>query len=131
MAEFEKPKHGEICWRELNTRNPDSTAEFYAGLFGWTLEQSKLTAMRYQEIHANGKAIGGMMEINEEWGENWREIPSAWLTYVAVDNLFESIEKIKQNGGEIRVAPFEAPGIGKMSVAADPSGIAFSVIQFA
>ena len=130
MAEFEKPEHGEICWRELHTKKLDSAAEFYKGLFGWTLEQSKLSPMSYQEIHTDGKAVGGMMEISEGWGENWQEIPSDWRTYIAVDDIMESVEKIKNNGGSICVAPFEAPGIGKMSVVTDPSGITFSVIQF-
>ena len=130
MAEFEKPKHGEICWRELNTQNLDAAAEFYKELFGWTLEQSKLTSMRYEEIQMNGKAVGGMMEISEEWGENWQKIPSDWMSYIAVDDIAESVKKIKENGGSIRVAPFDAPGVGKMSVVTDPSGIAFSVIQF-
>lgn len=130
MADFEKPKHGEICWRELNTQNSDSAAEFYERLFGWTLEQSRLTSMRYQEIHTGGKAVGGMMEINDGWGENWQKIPSNWMTYIAVEDIAESVKKIKENGGNICIAPFDAPGIGKMSVVTDPSGIAFSVIQF-
>lgn len=130
MAEFEKPKHGEICWRELYTRNLNTAAEFYKQLFGWTLEQSKLTSIRYEEIQMGGKAVGGMMEINEGWGENWQEIPSDWMSYIAVDDVAESVKKIKENGGSIRVAPFDAPGVGKMAVVADPSGIAFSVIQF-
>lgn len=131
MAEFEKPKHGEICWRELHTKNLGEATEFYKQLFGWTLEQSKLSPMQYQEIHMDGKAVGGMMEINEGWGENWQEIPSAWRSYIAVDDIAESVKKIKENGGDICVTPFDAPGVGKMSVVTDPSGIVFSVIQFA
>lgn len=131
MAEFEKPKHGQICWQELSSKNLGAAAEFYKGLFGWTLEQSKITEIPYKEIHVGEKAVGGMMEINEGWGENWQEIPSAWMTYIAVDDIAESVGKIKEFGGSVRVAPFEAPGIGKMSVVQDPSGIVFSVIQFA
>jgi predicted enzyme related to lactoylglutathione lyase len=130
MAELEKPKHGEICWQELNTRDLTAAAEFYTGLFGWTLEQTQTTEMPYKEIHANGKPVGGMMEINDCWGEHWQQIPSYWLTYIAVDDIVESIEKIKKHGGSVRVEPFEAPGVGKMAVVLDPAGIAFSIIQF-
>ena len=130
MAEFEKPKHGEICWRELNTKNLGAATDFYKGLFGWTLEQSKLSEMPYREIHSNGRAVGGMLEINDFWGEHWQKIPSYWLSYIAVDDIAESIEKIKKFGGSIRVEPFDAPGVGRMAVILDPSGIAFSVIQF-
>ena len=131
MAEFEKPKHGEICWRELNTQNLDAAAEFYEGLFGWKLEQTKTTEMPYKEIHLDDKAVGGMLEITDCWGEHWQQIPSYWLSYIAVDDIAKTIEKIKKFGGSIRVEPFDAPGVGRMSVVLDPSGIAFSVIQFA
>lgn len=130
MAEFEKPKHGQICWQELNTKNLGAAGEFYTGLFGWSLEQSKTSEIVYKEIHFDGKAVGGMMEINDCWGEHWEKIPSAWMTYIAVDDIAESVEKIKKSGGSVRVEPFEAPGVGKMSVVLDPRGIAFSVIQF-
>ncbi len=130
MAEFEKTKHGESCWRELNSQNLDAAAEFYKGLFGWTPEKSKLTSVRYQEIHTDCKSVGDMMKINEGWGENWQKIPSDWMTCIAVEDINESVEKIKQNGGSVCVAPFEAPGTGKMSVVTDPSGIVFSVIKF-
>ena len=131
MAEFEKPKHGEICWRELNTQNLSTAIDFYKELFGWTFEPSKLSPTDYREIHFGDKPVGGAMEINEGWGENWQQIPSAWMSYIAVDDIAESVEKIKQNGGGVCIAPFDAPGIGKISVVNDPSGIPFSVIQFA
>src|SRR5215204_6010 len=130
MAVFEKPKHGEICWRELNTQYLDAAVEFYQGLFGWTIEQSKVTPMQYKEIHFGDKAVGGMLEINEGWSKNWQEIPAAWMSYIAVDDIAESVEKIKQFGGGVCIPPFDAPGIGKISVVNDPRGIPFSVIQF-
>ena len=98
--------------------------------FRLNLEQSKVTNEAYEEIHVNGTASGGMMQITEKWGENWQQIPSHWMTYVAVDDVAETVEKIKENGGGICVPPFDAPGVGKMSVVNDPSGITFSVIQF-
>ncbi|HVE58256.1 MAG TPA: VOC family protein [Pyrinomonadaceae bacterium] len=130
MAEFEKPKHGEICWQELNTKDLGAAEEFYKGLFNWEIEQAKTTPMTYKEIHFNEKAVGGMMEISEGWGENWQNIPSAWRTYIAVDDIAESVEKIKQFGGGVCVPPFDAPNVGKISLVNDPSGITFSIIQF-
>jgi len=130
MSEFNHPKHGEICWHELNTRNLSAAKEFYKGLFGWQIEQSKVTEMPYEEIHLGEKPFGGMMEINEGWGENWQKIPSAWMTYIAVDDIAEAVAKIRKHGGGVCIEPFDAPGVGKISVVNDPSGIPFSVIQF-
>lgn len=128
MAEFDIPKHGEICWRELATTDLVGALEFYKQLFGWTLEQTKVTEMDYKEIQMDGRAYGGMMEINESWGPN--PPPPNWTTYIAVENADETSEKIKQNGGSVRVPPFDAPGVGRMAMVADPAGANFAIIQF-
>lgn len=129
MAEFNIPKHGEICWRELATKDLATAKEFYSKMFGWTLTQTKITDMEYKEIVMDGKAYGGMMEIGENWGPT--PPPSHWSTYIAVDNADETVAKITANGGSIRVPPFDAPGVGRMSMVVDPSGANFAVIQFA
>jgi uncharacterized protein len=128
VAEFNIPKHGEICWRELATRDLPRALDFYSKLFGWTLEQSKLTEVDYKEIQMNGIANGGMMAIDEKWGPE--PPPSFWSTYIAVTNADESVEKIKAAGGSVHMPPFDAPGVGRLSMVADPSGARFSIIQF-
>ena len=129
MAQFDIPKPGEICWRELATKDLSKALEFYSALFGWKLEQTKVSQIEYKEIQIDGVAYGGMMAIDENWGPE--PPPSHWNNYIAVENADETVEKIKANGGSIKVPPFDAPGVGRMSVVADPSGAAFSVIQFA
>lgn len=129
MADFKIPNPGEICWRELATKDLPKALDFYSKLFGWKLEQTKVTQMDYKEIQMDGVAHGGMMAIDENWGPE--PPPSHWKTYIAVANADETVEKIKANGGRIDVPPFDAPGVGRMSVVADPSGAVFSVIQFA
>ena len=128
MAEFTIPKAGEICWRELATKDLKKAMDFYSQLFGWTLEQTKITPMEYKEIIMDGVAYGGMMEINESWGEN--PPPSHWNNYVSVENTDETVEKIKANGGSVKVPPFDAPGVGRMAMVSDPSGAPFAIIQF-
>ena len=128
MAEFTVPVAGTICWRELATKDLPKAIDFYSKLFGWTLEQSKLSPMDYKEIIMDGVAQGGMMAIDENWGPE--PPPSHWKSYVAVENADETAEKIKANGGSIDHGPFDAPGVGRMAVVQDPSGAHFAIIQF-
>ena len=128
MAEFTIPGNGEACWRELATHDLPASLNFYSKLFGWKLEQSKLSPMEYKEIHIDDKAVGGMMAIDENWGPE--PPPSHWTTYIAVTNADETIEKIKANGGNVVVPAFDIPGLGRMSKVSDPSGAMFAVIQF-
>jgi predicted enzyme related to lactoylglutathione lyase len=129
MAEFTVPKHGTICWRELATKDLAAAKNFYKEMFGWDLEQSKVTSLDYSEIHIDDAAVGGMMAIDASWREN--PPPSHWSAYVAVDNADETVEKIKTNGGSVSVGPFDAPGVGRIARAGDPAGAQFYVIQFA
>jgi len=129
MAEFSIPKAGTICWRELATRDFEKAKSFYNEMFGWTLEQSKVTPMKYAEIHIDGIARGGMMPIDASWGDN--PPPSHWTPYVAVANADETAAKIKENGGSLRQEPFDAPGVGRIGLCIDPCGANFAIIQFA
>lgn len=127
MAEFNIPKAGELCWRELRTKNLPVAIEFYTKLFGWTFEQTKTSEMEYKEIILDGTAQGGSMGMDApEWGE----LPSHWANYIAVDSADETAEKITENGGSVQVPPFDAPGVGRMAMVADPSGANFAIIQF-
>ncbi|MGE3467316.1 MAG: VOC family protein [Pyrinomonadaceae bacterium] len=127
MAEFTVPNAGEVCWRELRTKDLPAAMEFYSKMFGWDLPQTKVTPMDYKEIVAGGTAHGGMMAME---GEDWGEAPSHWANYIAVANADETVAKIEGNGGSIRVPPFDAPGVGRMAMVADPSGADFAIIQF-
>jgi predicted enzyme related to lactoylglutathione lyase len=126
MADFTIPAHGTICWRELATKDLPAAEQFYKQMFGWALAQSKVTPMKYSEIHTDGTAVGGMMPIDENWGP----VPSHWTAYIAVTNADETSEKIKENGGTLRQEPFDAPGVGRIALATDPCGANFAIIQF-
>lgn len=128
MAEFSVPSHGTVCWRELATSDLSTAKNFYSALFGWGLEQSKITQTPYLEIHIDGVAVGGMMAIDENWGPE--PPPSHWSTYVAVSNADETVEKIKENGGTVRHGPFDAPGVGRIAMVTDPSNVPFAIIEF-
>ena len=128
MAEFNIPEHGAICWRELATKDLPTAIDSYSKLFGWSLNQTKVTEMDYKEIVIDNEAVGGMMPIDEKWGPT--PPPSHWTTYIAVTDTDETAQQIVDAGGSIRVPPFDAPGVGRMAMVADPAGAAFSIIQF-
>jgi len=127
MADYEIPKAGEICWRELRTKDLGAAMTFYTELFGWELPQTKISPMDYKEIVLNGVAQGGMMPME---GDDWGDAPSHWANYVAVESADDTAAKITANGGSVRVPPFDAPGVGRMAMVADPSGADFAIIQF-
>lgn len=119
---------GELTWYELNTKNIEQAKSFYQEFLGWEINPSE-HSKDYFSISLNGVSFGGMLQINQDWGEGWENIPSNWLNYIAVDNCDETVEKIKENGGNICIDNFVVENVGKMAVASDSIGAVFSIIQ--
>jgi predicted enzyme related to lactoylglutathione lyase len=126
--EFTNAKHGAVCWRELATNDLAAASNFYQAMFGWKLEQSRLTPEQYSEIHFGRNAVGGMMQIDERWGQD--RPPSHWLVYVAVDDLEDTAAVIRKNGGLLEKEPFDVAGVGRIGLVNDPNGAPFAIIQF-
>ena len=114
---------GSFSWNELAGRQ-DSTKDFYAGVFGWSYEVMEFGAFKYTVIKNNGRDNGGMVRMNEEWGET----PSHWMTYFAVEDCDATCEKLKELGGKVCVPPTDIPK-GRFSVVEDPQGAIFTVIK--
>jgi predicted enzyme related to lactoylglutathione lyase len=112
---------GSFCWWELNTKDTEKAKAFYTGLFGWAAGGDP----NYTEWKKNDTSIGGMMQIQPEWGE----VPPNWLAYVAVENADATAEKIKASGGSIMMGPQDIPNMGRFAVAADPQRAAFAIYQ--
>ena len=49
-------------------------------------------------------------------------VPTAWLSYVTVDDVDASTSKAESLGAKVFVPPTDIPDIGRFSVIADPSG---------
>jgi predicted enzyme related to lactoylglutathione lyase len=111
---------GSLCWNELQARDLDKARAFYAPLFDWRLKESP----EYTEMHAGDTAVGGMM-----LSQGPAEVPSHWLPYFAVEDCEATVARLQSLGGQVYAGPFDVPGVGRMAVAADPQGAAFSVIK--
>jgi len=112
---------GAFCWAELLARDVPGSATFYKSLFGWGTNDDP----RYTEWRHGDRSIGGMMEIQKEWGE----VPPHWLAYFQVDDCDRSVEKAKGMGATVTMGPQDFPGVGRLALLKDPQGAAFYVIK--
>lgn len=125
--QMQMPKHGQICWTEIATKNLEVSSNFYKELFGWNLKKSEAVGseMEYIEFGTEENCpSGGIYQMTEEYGG----ASSHWMSYVAVDNVDESAEKVKELGGNICVPPTDIPNVGRFCVINDPTGATFSMI---
>ncbi|MDX2194216.1 MAG: VOC family protein [Gemmatimonadales bacterium] len=119
---------GSMCWSELATRDAAQAIAFYTGLVPWTPKASSTSpAPSYTEWLLDGASIGGMLPMSAEWGD----MAPHWMTYIMVDDADATCAAIRAAGGSVPHGPFDAPGVGRLAVCADPQGAHFSVIRLA
>jgi predicted enzyme related to lactoylglutathione lyase len=117
------PNTGRFTWHELMTADSKKTAEFYAALFGWTVQEMDMGAMGTYRLFMNhGKQVGGAMDAP-------KGVPAHWLVYVGTESTDAAVKKITENGGKIMVPPTDVPNMLRFAVAMDPQGAGFGVMQ--
>jgi len=113
-----------VCWVELASPDIHKSAEFYGSLFGWKVHAGS-GPMPYGEIETGGERKGGLLQMNEQW----QGIPPHWGLYFLVQDCDAAAARVKELDGKICHGPFDAPGVGRIAVAADPQGAMFSMIR--
>lgn len=113
---------GTVMWNELITSN-SAAPKFYERVLGMTTAPMDDPTMGpYTLFMVNGEMVGGTT-APQSAGE-----PSRWHVYFAVADADAAAATIAELGGTVLAGPFDTP-VGRMAVAADPQGAAFSIIQ--
>jgi predicted enzyme related to lactoylglutathione lyase len=119
------PPHGTICWTELGTKDIATAKKFYTELFGWKINDSQgASGMDYSEIEIGGRQVGGMYQLTEKMSN----IPSHWISYIAVDDVEKTAEQVTELGGKIMMPPMDIPHVGRFCVISDPTGASIALI---
>lgn len=117
---------GAICWNELLTRDPASAEGFFADLFGWTSKTNPAVMDGKYHIFVNaGQEVGGMMQIEPEWGP----MPPNWTIYFGVDDCDDTIAEAERRGGKLLFPAMEIEHVGRFAYLQDPQGAVFAIIQ--
>lgn len=115
---------GTPCWVDLGTDDTARAKAFYEALFGWDTEVGPPEAGGYVMCSVRGKPVAG---IGPKMGP--AEVPSAWTTYIASDDVDATASRITAAGGHVMAEPFDVMDVGRMAVAADPGGAVFGIWQ--
>src|SRR5215469_10643723 len=108
----------------LNTTDPDKAKEFYGKLFDWTLEDVPMGQHGTYTLIKPGSGTGGGMMKHPMPGA-----PSAWLSYVLVDDIHASTDKAKSLGAHIIKDVTEVPNMGWFTIFTDPTGAMLGLWQ--
>lgn len=108
---------------ELNTTDVNKAKAFYGSLFDWKLEDVPMPGGSYTLIKVGEGTGGGIMKHPVPGA------PSAWLAYVAVDDVAAATKKAKSMGATIMKDVTEVMDMGSFSVLIDPTGAALALWQ--
>lgn len=115
---------GTPCWVDLGTDDVARARTFYSALFGWSTETGPPEAGGYVMCLMQGRPVAGM---GPKMGP--AEVPTAWTTYLATEEVDATTSKVAPAGGAVLAEPFDVMDVGRMSVAADPGGAVFGIWQ--
>jgi predicted enzyme related to lactoylglutathione lyase len=123
---------GTFAWRELATDDVDGARRFHRELLGWTWhpEGPPGGACTYWLASRGEVRVGGVSA--KPPGSS---IPTAWSSWVLVEDVTAAAERCREAGGQVRYGPDEIPGVGRFAVladpwsAADPDGAALGLLQ--
>jgi predicted enzyme related to lactoylglutathione lyase len=104
---------------EIGCKEQGKTAEFYKGLFDWSVEQMGPAAM------INTGAPGGISGHITTLGH---EPHRYTMFYVEVDDIAEYLKKVESLGGKTVVPPIKIP-TGTFAWFSDPEGNTVGLLQ--
>jgi uncharacterized protein len=117
---------GCLGWNELQSREPEAAASFYAALFGWEMEPQEYDGkLAYVTIKNAGWGNGGIMPMTDQHGD----VPPHWLPYFIVLSCDDAVARVRELGGDVLVEPFNVMESSRIAVVSDPQGAAFALFE--
>lgn len=110
------------CWADLQAPDVDTAKTFYGDVLGWTYADTEADYGGYAIAQARGVAAAGI-------GPQQPGAPAAWTLYLASDDVDATATAISEYGGTVLLPPGDVGPLGRMLIAADPTGAAYGVWQ--
>jgi predicted enzyme related to lactoylglutathione lyase len=113
--------HGKICYLEIPASTAEASAEFYSSIFGWKVRRRGDGALAFDDP-------GG---VSGTWvKESDRTPDERTRTYIMVDGIADTLERIQAAGGQV-LKPRTAigGGMGAFAIFADPVGNEFGLYE--
>ena len=121
--------HGHIAWTDLMSDDVDEARNFYTGVLGWDFEVMDVGKGPYTVFKAGAHPVAGLMAKPPEGPASCA--PTAWTSYVTVDDVDERTARVAGAGGVVLAGPVDIPTVGRMAIIQDPTGGAIGIIKYA
>ena len=107
---------GKFAWYELMTSDTKAAGKFYCDVVGWTTEEMVGgEGSAYTTFNLGSVGMAGMLNLAGH---------TAWVGYIAVEDVDAHIEKVVEAGGKLWKPATDVPGMLRFAVMSDPQGAA-------
>jgi uncharacterized protein len=139
---------GSLNFNGLNTRDVEGAKSFYGFVFGWEALAVGAGAEMWrlpdygeflekrdpglrERMAASGAPSGfaDVVATLNPIADDQQDVPPHWSVTFAVEDADATAERAAELGGQVVVAPFDAPWV-RMTVIADPQGATFVASKF-
>ena len=140
-------EHGALNFNDLRTRDLDGARSFYGAVFGWEVLDlgasfawalpgyGDFLEQRTPGTRANMAQLGAPERFEDVVasvsviGDDEPGAAPGWGVILGADDADAIASRAVELGGEVLVAPFDAPWV-RSTVIADPAGASFTATQF-
>ncbi len=114
---------GSIHWTELHSSDLDADVAWLQAVAGFEIADMPMpNGMTYKLLKVGQDMAAGAMPGMQAGA------PSFWLNWVQIDDVDAAAARVKNHGGQVMGDIMDMPGVGRMVVAADPTGVHFGLI---
>lgn len=116
--------HGNFTWVDLSTYDLEQAKAFYGTVLGWNTgyEQEGYVTATVGMLMSPNAGIYRMPAFFESIN-----MPSFWMSYLAVDDVEATVAKAKELGAKIELE--ETNAMGRIALIRDPLGAGFTCFQ--
>ncbi len=119
--------NGAFHWNELMTRDPEGAKAFYGATLGWTFDAFNAVegAPTYWVAMMGELPVGGIYGMT---GPDFDGVPEHWFSYVGVEDVDATAEKVAAAGGQVVRPAFDIPSVGRIAIIMDTAGASVGLI---
>ena len=115
---------GTFSWIDLATDDQAASERFYTSLLDLDSYHAPIDGGgHYVMLTKDGKGVAGIGAKPDPG------MPTAWQSYIHVDDVDETARRVEEHGGTVIMGPFDVMESGRMAVIADPTGAVVSLWQ--
>lgn len=120
---------GSFIWYELMSTDPAASKKFYDAVVGWNMDVDQVApGVDYRMIkRSDGGNAGGVLTLTDEMRAGGAQ--PMWLGYLHAGDVDATVDAIKADGGQVMMAPWDQPGVGRLAMVTGPEGAPFYLMD--